>query len=91
MKNIVEATRRFLANDDLDVAGLFGDCSTGEMEANLPLQAADLLRWHLQRYRGGFARTEENRMWYLLKECPGALHEWSRELLDGFAAPCGAP
>jgi len=69
-----------------------GDFVPGEMKTDIPLQAADLICWHLQcRYRGGFARTGENRMWYLLKGHDGDLHEWSKEELEDFANALRVP
>jgi hypothetical protein len=88
MKLISEATRLFLGTEDPEVAELCGDFRSGNPESEIPLQVADLICWHLQcNYRGGFPRTDENRMWCLLKERDGDLHEWSKEGLEEFAAP----
>lgn len=69
-----------------DLAPLFGGLTSASMEVELPLQAADVLCWHLQRYyRGRFSRTDENRMWWLLKERDGDLYVWERPALQEVA------
>jgi hypothetical protein len=86
MEMVVEATRRFFAAEDPEVAELFGECKSSTPEKESGLQAADLICWHLQcNYRGDFPRTDENRMWYLLKPRDGDLHEWSKDALKEFA------
>ena len=68
---------------DPAVAALVGCVRIEQMKTCLPLQAADVLCWHLQRYfSGSFNRTEENRMWYLLKERTGFLRRWKRDELE---------
>jgi hypothetical protein len=82
---VVEVTRLSLAEHRPDLVPLLGDLTADSPESRLPLQAADVLCWHLQRYyRGVYDRTEENRMWYLLKERDGAIHRWKREELEDF-------
>jgi hypothetical protein len=62
---------------------LIGTVTVGEMETCLPLQAADVLCWHIQRYFSGkYSRLDEGRMWSLLKERDGVLHHWERGDLD---------
>jgi hypothetical protein len=86
MKLVVDGARLFLAAKAPEVAKLFGDFLPDIPEKEIPLQAADLICWHLQcNYRGGFPRTDENRMWYLLKERDGDLHVWTKETLDEIA------
>ena len=86
VRNIAEVTRQHLAQDCPELAVLFGSVIPGDMETALPLQAADALCWHLQHYyRGEFKRTEENRMWYLLKERDGDLQVWTRDQLRAVA------
>ena len=69
-----------------EVAELFGECESSTPDKEIALQAADLICWHLQcNYRGNFPRTDENRMWYLLKPRDGDLHEWSKDVLQEFA------
>jgi hypothetical protein len=64
-------------------ASLIGNIRIGRMEAEIPLQAADVMCWHIQRYFSGvFDRTLEDRMWYLLKERTGVMHYWKREELE---------
>jgi hypothetical protein len=68
-----------IAAEDPEVAELFGECKSSTPEKEIGLQAADLICWHLQyNYRGDFPRTDENRMWCLLKPRDGDLHEWSK-------------
>jgi hypothetical protein len=56
------------------------------MELQLPLQAADLLCWHIQRY---FAKTmdsvDHRRFDKLLYETNGYPDFWEREALEGLA------
>jgi hypothetical protein len=86
MKAIVEVTRRFLAAEMPEMSALFGDFVAKRPESEIALQAADLICWHLQcNFRGNFPRTDESRMWYLLKPRDGDLHEWSKESLQDFA------
>jgi len=64
-------------------ASLIGNIRIGKMDTEVPLQAADVLCWHIQRYFSGvFDRTLEDRMWYLLKERTGVMHYWKREELE---------
>jgi hypothetical protein len=91
LRSIVDATRYSLNASESELAPLFGEFVPGEMEEIVPLQVADLICWHLQcYYRGGFERTDEDRMWYLLKERDGDLHKWSRERLAELAAQIAA-
>lgn len=64
---------------------LVGDLVPGDMDRQLPLQAADLLCWHMQRY---FAKTmdriDEGRLW-CLGESSGILHEVTRKDLAQIA------
>ncbi len=90
MKLIAEAIPRMLA-DEPEVSELLGECVSADPEKEIPLQAADLICWHLQcKYRGGFSRADENRMWCLLNSRDVDLHEWTKEVLDDFAVPFGA-
>lgn len=86
LNNLTDVTRHWLKSERPEIAALFGDVIPASMEEELPLQAADALCWHLQcYYRGGYSRIEENRMWYLLKERDGDLHEWTTDELKHVA------
>jgi hypothetical protein len=70
------------------LSDLMGDILPADPDHFLPLQAADAISWHLQRYYGDkragreHDRTDEARMWRLLKEQDGQLNEWNREMLE---------
>jgi hypothetical protein len=86
MKRIVEAMRHLIKAEAPEVSALFGECTFAAPEREIGLQAADLISWHLQRnYTGKFSRSDEDRMYYLLKERDGDLHEWPKDLLQEFA------
>jgi hypothetical protein len=86
LKNFTEVTKRWLQAENPGMGYLFGEFVPASMKTQLPLQTADTLCWHIQHYyRGGFKRTEENRMWYLLKERDGDLHVWRRDELQRIA------
>jgi hypothetical protein len=81
--DMIETTKLYLADAHPEIASLLGELIPASMEAELPLQAADVLCWHLQRYyTGTFDRTDENRMWMLLKERDGELRTWTKEELE---------
>jgi hypothetical protein len=85
LKDVLDVTRAYLTDYRPERAPLLGGLVTASPPLQLPLQCADVLCWHLQRYySGAFDRTEENRMWYLLKERDGAIHKWEREDLEVF-------
>jgi hypothetical protein len=80
---VIEVTKLSMNEHRPDLAPLLGDLIPASPELQLPLQAADVMCWHLQRYYSrSFHRTEENRMWYLLKERDGAIHDWDRDELE---------
>jgi hypothetical protein len=82
---IMDVTRAYLMDNWPERAPLLGNLIPASPQLQLPLQSADVLCWHLQRYYSGtFDRTEESRMWYLLKERDGAIHNWEREDLEVF-------
>jgi hypothetical protein len=64
---------------------LVGHLIPGDMQDHLPLQAADLICWHMQRYFAKtMTRTDESRLWYL-GETSGILHEITRTDLEYLA------
>lgn len=83
----VEDMKQLLgANVHPELAPMLGKLVPGSMEDQIPLQAADLLGWHMQRY---YARTlervDESRLWMLTKERDGHTHEWQRPELEQLA------
>jgi Protein of unknown function (DUF3800) len=86
-KDFVETMKDWLNNRSYPkLASMVGDLIPASMEDHLPLQAADVLCWHMQRYyTNNFDRGIENRMWSLLKERGGHLHEWDRSDLEEMA------
>jgi hypothetical protein len=85
LNSIMDLIREYLVDTRPERAALLGGLITASPQLHLPLQPADVLCWHLQRYYSGtFDRTEENRMWYILKERDGAIHNWKREDLEFF-------
>ena len=69
-----------------NVAQLLGEFEPITMKDCLPLQAADVLCWHFQRYYRSerMERIDETRL-ALLGESIGHNHDWSREDLEGMA------
>jgi hypothetical protein len=64
---------------------LMGDMIPGEMEKELPLQAADLLCWHMQRYFANKMNcVNESRLWYL-GESSGICHQFTCKDLQEIA------
>jgi Protein of unknown function (DUF3800) len=91
-QGFVETMKRYFGERQPELSALVGDLIPASMENVLPLQAADVLCWHLQRYyadKGYRDRTMENRGWYLLKERDGHLHTWERSELEGVARGLG--
>jgi hypothetical protein len=91
-KDFVETMKQYFEQHQPELSSLVGDLIPASMEDLLPLQAADVLCWHLQRYyaeKGYRDRTIENRGWYLLKERDGHLHTWERSELEEFAVNLG--
>jgi hypothetical protein len=65
---------------------LVGDLIPGDMDLHLPLQAADLLCWHLQRYYGPkMTRFQNGRLAMLTLDTPGRIHTWGRKELEDLA------
>lgn len=90
LKGFYEPLRKWVSENYPELERVLGDLRPGSMEEEIPLQTADVLSWHLQRYyRGGFDRTIENRIWYLMKERDGHKHDWERTDLEGLAAGLG--
>jgi hypothetical protein len=64
---------------------LVGDLIPASMEKRLPLQAADVLCWHFQRFFGGrMNRIDEGRL-ARLGDKIGKHHQWKREDLEHLA------
>jgi hypothetical protein len=68
-KNMYQVLDALKEGSDPAVTALIGNVRIGKMITSPPLQMADVLCWHLQRYYSQvFDRQEESRIWYLLKE-----------------------
>jgi len=85
LNKVIDATSRFLNEHKLPhLSALLGDLIPASMELQLPLQAADVLCWHLQRYHSkSYDRTDESRIRKLLSERDADHHEWKREDFEG--------
>jgi hypothetical protein len=89
-RDFVRDIKRYLGLNSPERASLVGDLIPASMEDQLPLQAADVLCWHLQRYyTKNFDREIESRMWRLLKERDGHLHVWTKSELKEIAERLG--
>ena len=64
---------------------LIGELIPATMEERLPLQAADLLCWHIQRY---YANTmdavDQRRLAVLMHDLDGYPHTWERKDIEEF-------
>jgi hypothetical protein len=89
-RDFVETIKQYFDQRQPELSALVGDLIPASMENVLPLQAAEVLCWHLQRYYAkNLDRTIENRAWYLLKERDGYLHTWERSEIEGVARGLG--
>ena len=72
---------------------LLGELRVGDMKVALPLQAADVLMWHVQRYyRSGQSQTRiaapvAHRLSQLIQDgdLHGIVHIWTKSSLENFA------
>jgi len=82
LKRFHEELQRFV---DPKFKDLVGELIPGTPEDRLPLQAADLLCWHMQRH---FAKTLDNedqrRLNILTTDLHGEPHAWTQENLERF-------
>jgi len=97
LKEVVEGIRQLLAEKEPEYASILGDVveASCSPEHQIPLQAADVLCWHIQRYNfhalKPIVRLErgiENRMWYLLKDRHGHTDELDESLLVEMGRIC---
>jgi hypothetical protein len=90
LKAFYSALKDHFTQSESKLGSLLGDLTPGSMETCVPLQAADLLCWHLQRYYAkSFDRVEESRIWLLTKPRDGYTHEWERSELEELARGVG--
>jgi hypothetical protein len=86
LRDVYTVVKYWLQQYKPELAPLLGSLRSASMKRLLPLQAADVICWYLQRYYSKqFTRIDENRMWYLLKERDGDLHDWSSDALEEVA------
>ena len=65
---------------------LVGNLTPASMEESLPLQAADVLCWHLQRYYSKtMDRLDERRLAMLANDTDGYVHSWEVRDLEQLA------
>jgi hypothetical protein len=92
-RDFADTMKRYFDQYQPELSALVGDLIPVSMEEFLPLQAADVLCWHLQRYyaeKGRYRdRAIENRGWYLLKERDGYQHTWERSEIQDVAKGLG--
>jgi Protein of unknown function (DUF3800) len=89
LQSVIDAVRLRFAHDDPEYAPLVGNIVQASLKDQIPLQAADALCWHMQRYhyhrlnpeKKNMDRSDESRMWYLLKERHGWSQMMEEELL----------
>jgi hypothetical protein len=90
LDSFYELMKKYFRQHRPELFPLFGDLMRGDMEKQLPLQAADTLGWHLQKYYAGtYDQTEGNRIAMLTKDRDGFKHEWKRSELEGIAKRFG--
>ncbi len=76
----------FFEKNHPELSALLGDVGPGSMVDELPLQAADLLGWHMQKfYSKTYDRLEEGRFAMLVNDRDGFLHTWERRELEAMA------
>jgi hypothetical protein len=82
LKYFHEEVKRLL---DPPLSDLVGELIPATMETRLPLQAADIVLWHMQRfYANTMDTTDERRLNVLMKDTDGIPHEWKRSDLERF-------
>jgi hypothetical protein len=70
---------------DPELKDLIGELIPATMEERLPLQAADVLCWHFQRfYAKTMDTTDERRLGILTTDTAGYPHTWERGELEEF-------
>jgi hypothetical protein len=77
--------REFLRQQKPDLSELVGDLIPARLESRLPLQAADLFCWHLQRIYLGTATSEDWDNWERLGQTHGRHHPYSADDLGALA------
>ena len=91
LPTVIKAVKLFLTDNDPEYPPLMGGVISESSVKQIPLQAADVLCWHLQRYyhehnRRPFDRDDQKRMFYSLRNQNGHMEvfdkEFLRELID---------
>ena len=72
-REFTDSIRRSLETLAPIAAPLVGDLIPASMQERLPLQAADLLCWHLQRIKSKNADAEDQRNWNRLGDTSGGI------------------
>jgi hypothetical protein len=86
LQEFYEVMKKYFQQNHPELFPLFGDLLPGDMEIQLPLQAADVLCWHIQKsYAKTFDRVEEGRIALLCNDRDGETHEWERSELETMA------
>jgi hypothetical protein len=86
LNSLYKTIKDFFDQDRPYLSRLLGELIPASMEDELPLQAADLLGWHIQKYYANtFDRLEEGRIAMLVKDRDGYMHQWERSELEEMA------
>ena len=80
-----DSLRDFFKQENPALAPLVGDLIPASMEDRVPLQAADLLCWHMQRMLSNTADAEDERNWKILGDSNGRILPFHADALDKFA------
>jgi hypothetical protein len=79
LKSFHEEMKRII---DPPYRDLIGELKPATMEERIPLQAADLLLWHMQRhYAKTLDQVDQRRLGILVEDLKGNPHEWTRSEL----------
>lgn len=81
-----EEMRDFLNDYNPALGKLVGDLIPANMEDRVPLQAADVLCWHLQKHYSNAVEPEDVSNLNLLMESSGTGHTWTEKELEEFAS-----
>ncbi|HEX4133330.1 MAG TPA: hypothetical protein VHY84_01815 [Bryobacteraceae bacterium] len=88
---IAEHTRKWLERERPSLAPLMGSAIPAEPELFLPLQAADVICWYLQRYHTDYRKGKRfdyefsDHLMVVIKEKFERLQLWTRESLESMA------
>ena len=86
IEDFYQGLQRNLANSGLKhLIPLIGELVPASKDC-IPLQAADLFCWHLQRVNSARCDEIDRTRCRKLMQRPGSLHRWTREEIEGMAA-----